>query len=164
MELAVIAVGERVQVQGRSASGSWFYVSDAQSVKGFAYADRFEWSGDIDALPVKAPSVTTMPVTRTPTPGGTYITLSIDLWQLAGTERCDVGRWYQSVWIQGQGGDGVYTYYWNDEQIAGPLTNQGYTFEVRNASGALIGTGRIISGDGQVIEASLYIPEPACAQ
>ena len=67
-----------------------------------------------------------------------------------------------SVFIEGHGGNGVYTYYWNDERVAGPLTNASYTFQVHSAGGALPGEGAVVSGDGQRAEQELYIPAPSC--
>ena len=143
---------------GRSAIGQWYYVRDDQGVEGFVYIDRLEWSGDYEALPVKTPTAapTATPTSRTP-----LSPLGMDLWDLPGTERCEGGVWYKSVFIQGHGGNEVYTYYWNGERLAGP-TNQSYSFEVHSTGGAIIGTGKVSSGDGQQIERDLYIRAPAC--
>ena len=86
----------------------------------------------------------------------------MDLWDLPDTEKCEGGVWYKSVFIQGHGGNGVYTYYWNGEKLVGP-TGERYTFEVHSTGGAIIGTGKVISGDGQQIERDLYVRAPACA-
>ncbi|RMF33642.1 MAG: hypothetical protein D6759_06700 [Chloroflexi bacterium] len=76
--------------------------------------------------------------------------------------RCDRINWYQTVYIAGRGGNGVYTYYWNGEKLAGP-TGESYTFELyRATSNAIIGTGKVVSGDGQVVEKELYVPVPDC--
>jgi tetratricopeptide (TPR) repeat protein len=163
-ELAVIGVGETVAVLGRSASGGWFYVRDEQGVQGYAYAPRFEWPGDWESLPIQ--DAAGVPVSVTPSPGpaseGSYPPLTMDFWQLDGTVRCMESVWYQSVWIRGQGGNGVYTYYRDGQLLAGPLTNEGYSFEVSSASGAIILKGRVVSGDGQAVEMDLYVPEPDC--
>ena len=68
-----------------------------------------------------------------------------------------------SVYIQGLGSDGVYTYYWNGEKVAGPLTNEGYTFEISAVGATIIGTGKVVSGDGQAVEKDLFISAPDCA-
>jgi hypothetical protein len=164
-ELGVVEVGEQVVVLGRSDAGGWFYVRDEQGVEGFAYAPRFGWEGDFEALPVQESNFTPPPPpTRTPTPppAGSYPPLSIDFWQLPGTERCEAQVWRQSVWIQGQGGDGTYTYYRDGEFLAGPLNNEGYSFEVSSSAGAIIITGRVVSGDGQEVQKEIYVPRPAC--
>jgi len=87
----------------------------------------------------------------------------MDLWDLPGTEDCDGGVWVKSVFIQGHGGNGVYTYYWNGQRLVGP-TNQAHTFQVRSTGGAIIGTGRTVSGDGQEVARDLFIKEPDCAK
>ncbi|HUW13020.1 MAG TPA: SH3 domain-containing protein, partial [Anaerolineae bacterium] len=158
--LGGISAGERVPVLGRSAYGRWFYVRDDQGVEGFVYAPRFDWPGDYKSLPV-VPSGVPVPATRTPPPEPSYPALEMDLWDLSG--RCSGGKWYKSVYFQGHGGNGVYTYYWNGERVAGP-TSEDYSFEVESTDGAHIGTGKVVSGDGQVVERDLYIRAPDCAR
>jgi len=162
--LGGVSEGEEVLVLGRSAHGQWFYVRDDRGVEGFAYAPRFAWDGDYESLPkVPAPWTPSSPPTPTYTPTPlTPTTLKIDLWQLPSTGRCERGWWYMSVYIRGQGGDGAYTYYWNGEEKAGPLSGE-YTFELCNPGGAIVGTGKVVSGDGQVAEKDLYIEAPDCS-
>jgi len=162
-ELAVVRTGEQVTVLGRSAAGRWFYVRNSSGVEGFAYAPRFDWSGDFEALPVKEakePVVLPTPIPSTvPSP---VPLLEMDLWVLPGLARCDRINWYQTVYIAGRGGNGVYTYYWNGEKMAGP-TGESYTFELyRATSNAIIGIGKVVSGDGQVVEKKLHVPVPDC--
>jgi hypothetical protein len=145
-------------VLGRSAGGRWLYVRDEHGTEGFVYEPRFEWTGDFDGLTVIPASVVTQVPTR---PAVTVAPLEIDLWSLPGTERCEAGVWYKTIYIQGHGGDGVYTYYWSGEVIAGPMS-EGYTFEIHGAGGAIVSTGRVVSGDGQVAEQGLYVTEPEC--
>ena len=162
--LGGVSEGEEVLVLGRSAYGQWFYVRDDRGVEGFAYALRFAWDGDYESLP-KVPARWTPSSPSTPTYTPTLLTpttLTIDLWQLPSTGRCEGGWWYMSVYIRGQGGDGVYTYYWNGERKAGPLSKE-YTFELCNPGGAIVGTGKVVSGDGQVAEKNLYIGAPDCS-
>ena len=155
--LGGISAGELVPVLGRSAVGQWFYVRDDQGIEGFVYAPRFEWPGEYESLPViESPG---LPPPPTPAPSSSPLTM--DLWDLSG--RCSGALWYKSVYIQGHGGNGVYSYYWNGKKVAGP-TSEGYTFEIHSTGGAVIGTGRVESGDGQEIEKDLYIRVPACAQ
>jgi serine/threonine protein kinase len=159
--LGGISVGERVPVLGRSAVGQWFYVRDDQGVEGFVYAPRFGWPGDYESLPVVASPVTPPPTVYTTPSGPPYPALEMDLWDISG--RCSGGKWYKSVYIQGHGGNGVYTYYWNGKRVAGP-TSEDYSFEVESMGGAMIGTGKVVSGDGQVVERKLYIRAPDCAR
>jgi tRNA A-37 threonylcarbamoyl transferase component Bud32/tetratricopeptide (TPR) repeat protein len=157
--LGGISVGEQVPVLGRSEVGQWFYVRDDQGVEGFVYKLRFDWPGDYESLPVIASPVTPVPGPYTPPSGPPYPLLQMDLWDISG--RCSGGVWYKSVYIQGHGGNGVYTYYWNGERVAGP-TGESYAFEVHSTGGAMIGTGKVVSGDGQVVERKLYIRPPDC--
>ena len=148
---------------GRSAVGQWFYVHDGQGVEGFVYAPRFDWQGDFESLAIVTSTVTTTPVTASPTATTPYPPLEMELWDIGGTEQCSRTMWYKSVFIQGRGGNGVYTYYWNGEKLAGP-TSESYTFEMHTTGGAMVGTGKVVSGDGQVVERDLYIQVPDCAR
>ena len=57
----------------------------------------------------------------------------------------------------GQGGNGRYTYYWNEEKLIGPI-NEGFGFEVNNQEGnQVFGTGKVVSEYGQIIEKKLFI-------
>ncbi|MCP4539779.1 MAG: protein kinase [Chloroflexi bacterium] len=155
--LGGIRVGEQVEILGRSSYGDWFYVS-YQNVEGFAYAPRFEWSGDYESLIiVSSPS----PVTLTPTSTIPYSTLTMDLWDIPGSIGCSNGAWYKSVYINGKGGDDVYTYYWNGEIVAGP-TSEDYSFQVSNPDGPIIGIGKVVSGDGQEVEMQIHIAGTDC--
>jgi hypothetical protein len=156
--LGGIRAGEEVQVLGRSAYGDWFYVRKNQGEEGFTYAPRFDWPGDFEALPVITPG----PATYTPPIASPSSPLEMDLWEV-GSGRCSEGRWYKSVFIEGHGGNGVYTYYWDGERIAGP-TSESYSFEISSmGGGAVIGVGKVVSGDGQEITRELYIRVADCA-
>jgi len=160
LELAVSAVGEQVQVLGRAEVRNWLFVDNGE-VAGFMFQPLLQWAGDTAALPVftytnAAPdeaAPTSQPNTVTP--------LRLDLWTLPNTVRCTNGRWSQQVFIQGQGGNGRYRYYWQDEAIAGPLRGS-YTFTVTSEGGVVIGTGQAVSDDGQTAERELFIPIPSC--
>ncbi|MBN1815388.1 MAG: protein kinase [Anaerolineae bacterium] len=155
--LGSVSAGEIVEILGRSAYGNWFYVRNVRGVEGFAYRDRFKWSGHFESLPVKVPPSAPEPVVTEPEGP-----LTMDLWDLP-DGWCSGGMWYKRVYIAGHGGDGAYTYYWRGERLAGPLS-EGYTFEVHSTGGALIGTGRVDSGAGQTVERDLYISPPSCHQ
>lgn len=162
--LGGVSEGEQVVVLGRSAYGEWFYIRDDQGVEGFVYAPRFDWSGDYESLPMRKSTVPLPNPSSTPTTAVSIRPLEMDLWQLPGTGRCEGVGWYMSVYIQGRGGDGVYTYYWNEQKLAGPLSGESYSFELFSIEGAIVGTGKVVSGDGQAAEKGLYIPAPDCAQ
>jgi hypothetical protein len=156
-ELGGVPSGKQVKVLARSVYGDWLYVRYG-GVEGFTYAPRYEWEGDYELLPVKESLA--VPAPTSPSSGNA---LEMDLWDLP-DGWCSGGRWYKNVFIQGRGGNGVYTYYWNGERLAGPLTNEGYTFEVYSVGGAVIGTGKVVSGDGQEIERHLYVSVASCHQ
>jgi hypothetical protein len=153
-----VSEGEQVTVLGCSAVGEWFYIRDDQGVEGFVYAPWFEWTGDYESLPVKAAPPS--PDDSEPTPGSTPPALEMKLWYLS-NGWCSGPTWYRHVYIEGRGGDGTYTYYWNGEKVAGP-TSESHTFEVHSVGGAIIGTGKVVSGDGQEVERELYIPAIDC--
>jgi len=161
-ELDFIAPNEQVTVLGRSPAsyGQWFYVRNDEGVEGYSHAPRFDWTGDFEALPVK--TFTATPVSsRTPPPGGASGSLTLDIWDLPWTGRCEGAIWHKSVFMEGRGGNGVYTYYWKDELVAGP-TSGSITFEVHSSGGAIIGIARVESGDGQVVTKEFYVPGIDC--
>jgi hypothetical protein len=142
-------------VIGRSPAtyGEWFYVRNDEGVEGYSHSPRFDWAGDFDTLPEVAP--TAAPVTRSPS------NLTLDIWDLPSTARCVGGNWYKSIFMEARGGNGFYTYYWNDAWVGGP-TSGSITFEVHGI-GAIIGNYRVVSGDGQVLADSFYVSGVECA-
>ncbi|MCB8983867.1 MAG: protein kinase [Ardenticatenaceae bacterium] len=159
-ELAVVAAGEVVQVLGRSEVRNWLFVGNGE-VAGFIFQPLLQWTGDVSELPVFT-YTDAAPEEATPPSGSSVITpLQIDLWALPDTVQCRDGRWSQRVFIQGQGGNGRYRYYWQDQALTGP-TSGSYSFTANSDGGVIIGTGRVVSGDGQVAERELFIPIPSC--
>jgi hypothetical protein len=164
-ELTFVEAGQDIMVLGQSRTGHWLYVRDQERITGYIYAPRVDWPGDIETLPViEAPVVAT--ATRTPTSstcqGADCPPLTFDIYPLPGS-RCQGDIVYRTVFMRGQGGNGVYTYYWNGVKMAGPLTNKGFGFEVNNLDGAtVIGTGKVVSGDGQVVEEELFVSGFIC--
>jgi len=164
-KLGGVVEGEQVCVLGRSAIGRWLYIRDNQVVKGFVYAPWFNWQGDYESLPVI--ETTTPSAHNSPTPPvvKTYCPpLTMSLWENPGTGQCsDGGVWDKSIYICGHGGDGNYTYYWNGEIVGGP-TSDNLSFNVHSVDAAIIGIGKVVSGDGQVVEQELYVHVPDCAK
>ncbi|RMG89512.1 MAG: hypothetical protein D6706_21230 [Chloroflexi bacterium] len=157
-ELDFIAVGESVEVLGRSPVGTWFYVRNKDGVTGYVFAPRMIWEGDFESLPVIQP-----PNSESSGNSDSSVPLGLDIWTLPDLARCEGSVWFQTVYMHGQGGNGRYTYYWENEYKGGP-TNESITFEVsaRN-NNTVIGTGKVTSDDGQTITKPLFIPPPACA-
>ncbi|MBK8986021.1 MAG: protein kinase [Chloroflexi bacterium] len=159
-ELAIAAPGEVVTIIGRAAEGNWLYVLDNQYNLGYVFGSRLEWSGDWEALSV-------MPANGNEATGGTRrcapgtcAGLTLDLYPVNG--RCEAGIGYRTIYLQGQGGDGRFTYFWNNTKLAGPISS-GFGFEVNNSSAAtVIGTGKVVSGDGQMAEKVLFVADFSC--
>ena len=162
-ELTFVSAGDSVSVLGRSQLGNWLYVRDAAGVEGFAYGPRFDWAGDWNDLPVvsgESGGGDTAVSSAQCDPGGCPA-LTLDIYPLPGT-RCEAGTHYRTVFMRGQGGDGQYTYYWNEEKMAGP-TSDGFGFEISSSDGAtVIGRGQVVSGDGQIVEKDLFVSDFDC--
>lgn len=102
------------------------------------------------------------PTTPTPEPVSTG-TLTLDLWVLEGSGTCADGQWQQRVFIEGHGGSGTYTYFWNDTQLTDqPLRDEGHTFVVTGPAEGVVGSGKVISSDGQMLERELVVPPLGC--
>jgi serine/threonine-protein kinase len=157
-ELAFLGVDEPVDVLGRAAEGDWFYVQNGEGIQGFVFAPRLEWAGDFAALPeIKGENSVSTTVNCSTCPA-----LWLDIYPLP-NGRCDANGHYKTIFMRGQGGNGAYTYYWNNAPIAGPLTNEGVGFEIHSPDGsAIIGTGKVVSGDSQTIEKELFISDFTC--
>lgn len=162
-EITFIGPGEIVTVLGRSEFGDWFYVQNEAGDEGFVYSPRMEWDGDFEALAVVEGTAvsTTTSSPNSSCNGGACPTLTINLYPLPGT-RCEVDAKYRNIFIEGNGGNGSYTYYWNDQKVGGPI-NEGFAFEVKSSDGAVvIGMGKVVSGDGQIVERELFVDDFSC--
>jgi hypothetical protein len=134
---------------------------------GFVFGPRLDWPGDFETLPVVSDTgvarVTTPAASNNSCGGSACPALTLALYPLPGT-RCEGTMKYRTVYMEGQGGNGRYTYYWNGVMVGGP-TADGFGFEVSSSDGsAVIGTGKVISGDGQVIEMELFVGDFSCNQ
>jgi hypothetical protein len=161
-ELAVVQSGEQVTISGRSGT-IWFYVRNSKGVEGFVSASRLEWSGDMQLLPDKQFVYMTLRPTETVTPTavpGSGGTLWMDLWPLDNIRRCEGGKWYKGMYIEGHGGNGVYTYYWDKQAVTCLSLTPGCTFEVSNVAGSFFGTFKVVSGDGQQVEQTVIVSPP----
>ena len=160
-ELAVLETGDGVNIIGRSEVGNWFYVLNEDAIAGYVFSERIAWVGDFDALP-KVPSNPNQPSANTSNCSKNNCpALSIDLYALPGN-RCEGDVAYRTIYMRGQGGNGRYTYYWNNQKLIGPI-NKGHGFDVNNLDGdPVIGTGKVVSEDGQVIEKKLFVTDFGC--
>jgi uncharacterized caspase-like protein len=165
-ELAVVDAGAEVEILGRTRVGEWLYVYDGQETIGYVYAPRFTWTGSYEALPIAMPTPPAADEEEDTAVSGcgdeACPPLRLDIYPLPGG-RCQGDIVYRTVFMRGQGGDGRYTYYWNGEEMAGPLLDQGYGFEVSaEDGGSVIGAGRVVSGDGQAVSQELFISNFDC--
>jgi serine/threonine protein kinase len=160
-QLAIILTGENITIEGQSENGHWLYVRNDNDVSGFVYASLLNWQGDINTLSIIQPPDENPPVITSDTCEGDCPSLWLDAYPLPGS-RCEAGVAYRTVYLRGQDGSGIYTYYWNDDYVAGPLTNEGAGFEVRSLGGIVIGTGKVVSSDGQEVEQELFITDFEC--
>ncbi|MEJ2750087.1 MAG: hypothetical protein P8183_19600, partial [Anaerolineae bacterium] len=129
---------------------------------GYVFADQINWTGEIETLPVIDATATSVPAAAaTETCDGQCGQLWLDAYPLPGG-RCEGRIIYVTVYMRGQEGSGIYTYYWNGKKVAGPLQNKGYGFEVNNLNGTVIGRAKVISSDGQSAEKDLFISDFSC--
>lgn len=166
-EITFIGIGETVTVTGRSENSEWLFVENAAGIQGFVHAPRLGWEGDMETLPVMDTAVVLSPnATMTPAASncqpGACAALTLDIYPINGS-RCENNVYYRTVFMMGHGGNGRYTYYWNGQKMAGPLINEGFGFEVSSINKApVLGTGKIVSGDGQSVEKELFVSDFGC--
>ncbi len=161
-ELTFVGAGDQVEILGRAEFGSWLYVRDGKGVEGFVYGPRFDWEGEYESLSIVHITVTASSesVDNSSCNDTACPTLIADIYPLASFCVGDIK--YREVFMQGRGGNNVYTYYWDNERIAGPIES-GFSFEVSSVDGtAVIGTVKIVSGDGQILEKKLFVSEFSC--
>jgi hypothetical protein len=156
-EISVVTADETVTILGRSDNNNWLYVRDTEGNVGFVFADLLTWEGDIASLPIRTGTTQSEPTT-TPILSQT---LSLDIYQLDGTEECNGSAWTQMVYMRAQGVRGTFEYYWEGE-LVGTAVNDNITFEVSSNGGAIVGTGSVIV-DGLTASEELFIPAPTCS-
>jgi len=156
-EINVVMAEDMVTVLGRSANNSWLYIRDEAGNVGFVFAELLIWSGDIASLPIRigtiVPNSTATPILSQ--------NLSLDIYQLDGTEACNGSAWTQMVYMRAQGVSGTFDYYW-EGKLVGTAVNDNITFEVSSSGGAIVGTGSVIV-NGTTTSQELFIPAPACS-
>ncbi|MBN1812802.1 MAG: AAA-like domain-containing protein [Anaerolineae bacterium] len=139
-ELGSIAPGEQVTVHGRTAptqSGYWLYVhQEREDRTGYAWGPFFEWS-------------------------------TLELIQVAPNSFCDPqGNKRAGLRVEVRGGDGRYTFYWDDQVIPSIESEGGDSYLVHWPWGAWanVGTLKVTSGDGQrrTWGSDLFVGEPSC--
>ncbi|MCB8967818.1 MAG: protein kinase [Ardenticatenaceae bacterium] len=156
-QVARVTAGTVVEVIGRARQGEWLYIYDGKESLGYVYAPRFDFTGDFDSLPI----TTDTAVSNTCT-SANCTPLQIDLYPIPGST-CNGDTVTRTIFINGHGGNGLYTYYWDGRRLAGPLNQTSYSFTVSaNGNTTVIGTGKVVSGDGQTVEKELFISDFTC--
>ena len=86
--------------------------------------------------------------------------LRLDAWPVA--QVCTGSGWVATIFVEGHGGDCLYTYSWEGQAKGGPIGNS-MTFEVFSAgwNTAIVGKAMVTSA-GQTAEFGLYVPHPDC--
>ncbi len=159
-EIAFISFDEIVTVLGQSANGSWLYIQTEDNEEGFVDANRFVMP-DVDQseLAIITPPANTL---QSPTAvTGNFPPLEMVKYPLPGTGSCDGNNWTVQIYVEGIGGNEVYTYYWNDAVQAKNKTG-GYAFIISGMDNNTIGSVQVDSGDGQSISEELFVPKPSC--
>jgi hypothetical protein len=107
-------------------------------------------------LPVPVATATPTPTPLPPCAGGP---LQINAWDL-GRVRTPDGGWTATIFIQGHGGDCLYTYAWEGEIKAGPIPGP-VTFDVHQTDlfAVIMGTASVTSA-GETVEAGLFLRLP----
>lgn len=159
-QLIIIPADNTVWVLGRSETGNWLLVTDIDGQQGFATINRIDWPGNVETLPVHS----TVLAQDEPTNNNTPLApadgeLSINLYPTEAN--CDDAGMEFTIFIQGEGGNGRYTYYWNDQRLA-ENTNTHHTFTVSSGGSPIIGTGRIVSGDRLEVRKELFLTKSNC--
>lgn len=158
-EVAIVAVGESIMPLARTADSRWLFVQAADLAQGYIFVSRVEWAGEISDLPLMSPSVTPSPAPAGCVDGCPL--LELDAYPLI-NGRCDGGLYYVTIYMEGRGGDGAYSYFWNDDQVAAAMAD-GFGFEELVPDGEVIfGTASVQSGDGQVEKRPLRIDGDSC--
>ncbi len=159
-EIAVIGSDEIVTVLGQSANSNWLYIQTENGERGFVAAGRFELP-DVDQseLAIITPPAT---VSQSPTPvTGNFPPLDMITYPLEGTGSCDGNNWTVKIFVEGFGGNEIYTYYW-DDVVQGKNKTGGFAFIISGIDNNTFGSVRVDSGDGQSISQDLFVPKPSC--
>jgi hypothetical protein len=87
--------------------------------------------------------------------------VKLDAWPV-GSYCTTPGGWVAQIFVEGRGGDGLYTYTWEGQKQGGP-TPSSTVFEVRSASRGIAIVGEAaVSSAGQVAKVKLFVPAPNC--
>ena len=162
-QITFINAGTVVTVLGRSSNNSWLFVRTLNEIEGWVAVSLMNYPGVISQLPVVNEIITVTPTSGGGSGTGTQLQgLTFDFWPLTGQFSCTATGWTQMLFLEGHGGDGRYSYYINDQRVAGPLTTS-FTYPLSGGGTATVHvSGRVTSGDGQSQEFILFVDAPDC--
>jgi len=118
----------------------------------------------VPAATAAVPVPTAVPPTPSPTPtpptecaGGP---LQISAWDLSRVRAPD-GGWTATIYVQGHGGDCLYTYAWEGEVIADPMPGP-FTFEIHQTDLFAVTMGTVsVTSAGETVGVGLFLKTPA---
>jgi len=155
--LGGVRVGESVRVIGRAVNpwGKWLYIHrDRGDIEGFAWGPYFGWQEEWLSLPVFL----------TPTPTPTIEPLAII--QVVKVPFCNEDGKMIGLEVGVRGGDGRYTFFWEDQEVSAIKLEEAGSYLVSWAWGSFsqVGTLTVISGDGQrARQEDIWLSEPTCS-
>lgn len=154
-QITFLNPGTEVTVLGRSANASWLNIFTADLIEGWVAVSRMTLDRDISEIPVVDESVIT---SLNEVPGD----LTLDFWGLDGSIKCTSSGWEVSLFLEGHGGNGSYTYFVNGIKVAGSKSGS-YTYSFNGGGNAsVIISGRVTSGDGYSTSKNILISPPTC--
>ncbi|MBK8906019.1 MAG: SH3 domain-containing protein [Anaerolineaceae bacterium] len=158
-EITFVNPGVEVRVLGRSENNTWLFIRTEENVEGWVAANRLILQIEIDSLPEVDVTVTT----TTSTSGGSASGgLTLDFWNLPGEARCLGSGWTLVLFLEAHGGDAPYTYYINNELVAGSVTSHVTTQFSGVDSTARIYKAQVISSSGQIVTKEILVTPPNC--
>jgi serine/threonine-protein kinase len=158
-----LPAGTELELLGYDPNFSgWVYVRAADDgVEGWTQLEKLEIYRELATLPrvTPRPTLTSTPDVSPPAEceGGPLL---LDAWPV-GTA-CTSGGWEASIFVEGRGGDCRYTYAWEGEIQAGPMSGS-TTFTVSSADryAPIIGKASVTSA-GRTVTRELFVSPPEC--
>jgi hypothetical protein len=165
--------GVRVYVDGTRVINSWLpmrgYRSSTVNLSAGTHTIKVEYQERTGRANVRlswrqvgtiGPAPVLQPVTPVPATSKAGGPLRLDAWPV-GTY-CTGGGWVARMYVEGFGGDGLYTYAWEGQVQGGPMPGS-LVFEVRSASRGVAIVGQVtVTSAGQTVKVGRHVPAPQC--
>lgn len=145
----------------------WVYVHQVDgTAEGWVQIEDVEVHRDLETLPRVTPRPTLTPTSAADQPPSIPADcragpLTLDAWSIG--YECKPDGWEAIISVEGHGGDCTYTYGWNEEVRAGPMSGP-TTFRVSAPHTATIVGEAWATSAGQTVRNTLFIPPPPCEQ